>query len=254
MSFSGYRSSFTNTTSANDIISDVILSSGTSTSGNYGHIILGGLLIQFGTGRDATSSGGTTINLPVTYDAGTYNTSTGWYEPYVVLALPWDRSFSMYIGTKNTSNFTIYISTSTSTNFNWITIGPVPTAYTNSTSSFSGYKSNLSNSTSTNDIISDVILSAGSGGNPTGQYGYIKLGGLFVQFGTGHNDSNGTVNFPVAFASNSNWDNCIVFLLTYSSNISLYITGKSRTTFSMAGTGSSTSGIWYNWIAIGPSI
>jgi len=251
MSFSGYRSSFTNTISANDIISDVILSAGTSTSGNYGHVILGGLLIQFGTGKDTTSSSGTTINLPITYDAGSGSTSTGWYAPYVVLALPWDRSFSMYIGQRNTSSFSIYISTSTSTSFNWITIGPVPTAYTNSTTSFSGYKSNLSNSTSTNDIISDVILSAGSGGNPTGQYGYIKLGGLFVQFGTGHNSGNGTVNLPVAFASNSNWDSCIFFVTPYSANQSPYVNGRSRTTFAIAGL--ANSGIWYNWIAIGPS-
>jgi hypothetical protein len=251
MSFSGYTSSFTNTTSANDIISDVILSSGTGTSGNYGHIILGGLLIQFGTGRDATSSSGTTINLPVTYDSGTYNTSTGWYAPYIIFGLPWDRSVPIYIGSRNNSSFSIYVSTSTSTNINWITIGPVPAAYTNSTSSFSGYKSNLSNSTSINDIISDVILSAGSGGNPTGQYGYIKLGGLLFQFGTGYNSGNGTVNLPVAFASNSNWDSCIFFVTPYSGNQSPYMNGRSRTTITIAGL--ANSGIWYNWIAIGPS-
>jgi hypothetical protein len=249
MSFSGYTSSFNSTSSSDDILSKAILSTG-GTNGQYAHVILGGLLVQFGTGQNSTGTGGTTITLPVTYDAGTGN-NTGWHSPYIVFALPFN-SEAMYIGQRNGGNFTAYISNG-STTFHWITIGPVPTGYSNSSSSFSGYKSNFTDSTSTNDIISDVILStATGGGSPQGQYGRIKLGGLLVQFGTGYNVGNGTVTFPVAFPTNSNWNQpCIVLAIAYSDDICLGISSRTTTTFSITGMGSSN--IWYNWIAIGPS-
>jgi hypothetical protein len=248
MSFSGYTSSFNSTSSSNDILSKAILSTG-GTNGQYAHVILGGLLVQFGTGKNSTGTGGTTITLPVTYDA---SINTGWHYPFIVFPFP-SNSEAMYVSNaRTTSTFTAYISNG-STTFHWITIGPVPNAYSNSSSSFSGYKSNFTNSTSTNDIISDVILSTATGaGGPVGKYGRIKLGGLLVQFGTGYNVGNGTVTFPVAFATNNNWRvECFVLAIAFSSDICLGIETRTRTTFSLTGMGSSS--IWYHWIAIGPS-
>jgi len=254
MSFSGFISNFSNQSSGNDIISKPILSLPTDTYrlGQSGYVVLGGLLVQFGTGSN--SGDGQKVTLPFTYAGGSYN-NTGWHSPYIVLALPWSNN-ALYIGQKYNDGFTMYF-TGTGNRFNWMTIGPVPANFTSTSASFSGYRSSFSNQSTTYDIISNTILSAPTGGgSPQGNYGRVRLGGLLLQFGTGYNVGNGTVTFPVSYpagsGSSTGWyDDCIVFALPFSSNTSLGISNRTQTGFTIIGMG--TSSIWYNWLAIGPA-
>jgi hypothetical protein len=129
MSYSGYKSDLTKAWSSGDIISTIKYTSGVQTdgSGNYGRVILGGLLVQFTTGWKAKDS---TITLPVPYSEGSGSDSSGWKEPYIVFATGWSSGpYQLCVTSKTKSTFSIGGMGSTNIFFNWITIGPVPTNY-----------------------------------------------------------------------------------------------------------------------------
>jgi len=129
MSYSGYKSDLTKNYSTGDIMSTNIYTTGVSTqpiSGNFSHVILGGLLIQFGTGYNTKNS---TVTLPVAYDAGTGSNTVGWKDPFLLFAIPWSSNTNLYITTKSTTSFSIAGMGSSNIFYNWITIGPVPTNY-----------------------------------------------------------------------------------------------------------------------------
>jgi hypothetical protein len=128
MSFSGYISDLTEEWSSGNIISTTKFTTGVATqalAGNYGRVILGHLLVQFGTGYNSKNS---EVTLPVEYSAGTGN-DTGWREPYLLFAQPWSANFDLYIVSKNTNKFSIAGMGSSNIFYNWITIGPIPSNY-----------------------------------------------------------------------------------------------------------------------------
>jgi hypothetical protein len=121
-SFSGITSNLSHTwpTGLRDILSKVILTPPSSGStGNFAHFVIGNLLIQFGTG---ISAGGSTIVLPIPYDAAT----TGWSNPYTIFVSSKSNSLSHW-SDQTESQFVMHQKDGDFAN--WMTIGPLPAAY-----------------------------------------------------------------------------------------------------------------------------
>jgi hypothetical protein len=124
--FSGFISTLGLPYTQNDILSKIIYNnltynhnSGTILPCTVGHVIIGGLLIQFSTTRVL---GNSIITLPVSYPTA----SSNWTHPFIVFFGTLGNDTASVIEDANYTTNTFNIDLLSTTYTYWITIGPVP--------------------------------------------------------------------------------------------------------------------------------